>query len=120
MKKTTKKTTDEKINNVDEQMRVLAEEKKALQRKKREEEQEEQKQRCHRRGVNVEKQLSDLAKLTDEQFDTFAKKVLLTEQTKRIISEILSPPPATPRSAKPPKSDDDFNTEQLTTQGNES
>ena len=114
-----KKTTDERINNVDEQMRLLTEEKKALQKVKREEELEKQKQRYCKRGGIVEKQLPDLATLTDEQFDTFANKVLFTEQTKRIISEILSPPPATSRSAKSAKVETDIGAEQLTTQGNE-
>ena len=105
-----KKTTNEKINNVDEQMRLLAEEKKTLQKKKREEEQEEQKQRCHRRGIKVEKHLPDLAEMTDEQFDTFAEKVLFTEQTKRIIAEILSPQFKPSRSAKSAKDETDIGT----------
>ena len=115
-----KKTTDEKLNNVDEQMRILAEEKKALQKKKREEEQEERNKRYCKRGGIVEKHIPDLATLTDEQFDTFANKVLFTEQTKRIISEILSPQPATSRPAKSAKDEPDIDTGQLTTQGNES
>ena len=131
-----KKTTTDKITDVDEQMKQLAEEKKALQRKKREEEQEEQKQRSHRRGVKVEKQLPDLATFTDEQFNIFAEKVLFTEQTKTIISEILTPLPTPSRSVKspskskgdideppiaePPETDGVLDNEQLTTQGDES
>jgi hypothetical protein len=131
-----KKTTTDKITDVDEQMKQLAEEKKALQKLKREEEQEEQKQRCHRRGVKVEKQLPDLATFTDEQFNIFAEKVLFTEQTKTIISEILTPQPTPSRSVKPPsklkgdidepliaeppETDGVLDNEQLTTQGNES
>jgi len=115
-----KKTTDEKINNVDEQMRILADEKKTLQKKKREEEQEEQKQRCHKRGIKVEKQLPDFAKMTDEQFDIFAKKVLFTEQTKRIISEILTLQSMPSRSAKSAKEESVLDTGQLdVTEGNE-
>jgi hypothetical protein len=113
-----KKTTNDKITDVDEQMRQLAEEKKALQKKKREEELEEQKQRCNRRGVKIEKQLPDLATMTDEQFNIFAEKVLFTEQTKTIISDILTPQPTPSRCVKsPPKSDSEIDTAQQDTQG---
>ena len=115
-----KKSTTDKIQTVDEQMRQLAEEKKALQKMKRKEELEEQKQRCFSRGGKIEKQLPDLATFTDEQFNIFTKKVLFTEQTKTIINGILTPHSANSRSVKPPKSDGDFTEPLPATQGDES
>jgi len=112
----TRKSTDEKINNVDEQMRLLAEEKKTLQKKKRAEEQEKQKQRLCKRGSVVEKHLPDLAALTDEQFNIFEEKILFIEQTKRIITEILTPQFTPSRSAKSAKEESDIGT---ATEGNE-
>ena len=115
-----KKSTADKLNNVDEQIRQLEEQRKALRKTEREEKEKERNRRLCKRGGIVEKHIPDLVMLTDEQFDIFANKVLFTEQTKRIISEILTPQPATSRPAKPPKSDGDIDTGQLTTQGNES
>ena len=115
-----KKTTGEKINNVDEQMRILAEEKKALQKKKREEEQDERNKRYCKRGGIAEKQIPELAKMTDEQFDFFAEKVLFTEYAKRVIADILNPQPTPAPSVNPPKDEDDSDTEPLTSEEDES
>jgi uncharacterized protein YeaC (DUF1315 family) len=57
---------------------------------------EERKARTHRfcvRGAIVEKLLPDLARLTEEQFDTFVQKVLLTPHTNRILAGFVPPPP---------------------------
>jgi len=53
---------------------------------------EERKARTHRfckRGGQVESLLPGLAKLTEEQFETFVDKCLLTPYTKRILDELL-------------------------------
>ncbi|MDR0325124.1 MAG: DUF3847 domain-containing protein [Oscillospiraceae bacterium] len=55
------------------------------------------KARTHRlckRGGLVEKLLPDLAKLSDEQFDTFVDKTLLTPHTKRVLDNLLPSLPA--------------------------
>ncbi|MDR2560079.1 MAG: hypothetical protein LBC86_11155, partial [Oscillospiraceae bacterium] len=85
--------------------RQLEEQRKALRKTEREEKEKERNRRLCKRGGIVEKHIPDFAMLTDEQFDIFANKVLFTEQTKCIISEILTPQPATSRPAKPPKSE---------------
>ena len=53
---------------------------------------QERKERTHRlckRGGQVESLLPGLARLTEEQFEIFVKKCLLTDHTKRILSELL-------------------------------
>ena len=115
-----KKTTAEKIQSELEKKKQIETQIKQLQQQEREEKETAKKNRLYKWGCIVEKQIPDLATFTDEQFNMFADKVLFTEQTKRIISEISNPAPATSRSAKSPKTESDFETEPLTTQGDES
>ena len=115
-----KKSTADKLNSVDEQMRVLAEEKKTLQKKKREEEQDERNKRYCKRGGIIEKHIPELATLTDEQFDFFAKKVLFTEYAKCVIADILNPQPTPAPSVNPPNDEDDSDTEPLPSEEDES
>jgi hypothetical protein len=51
--------------------------------------------RLCKRGGFVEKHLPDLIKLTDEQFETFVKKTLLTGHTAKILKELVPPTPVT-------------------------
>ncbi len=61
---------------------------------------QERKARNHRlcqRGGQVEKLLPGLITLTDEQFNVFVEKTLLTPFSKRVLAELTSPPkPAAP------------------------
>jgi hypothetical protein len=55
------------------------------------------KARTHRlceRGSKVEKVLPDLIRLSEEQFETFVKKALLSGYAAKIIRELLPPEPA--------------------------
>jgi len=130
------KSTAEKIQFELEKRKKHDNEIKRLQQLQREEEKEIRERRYCKRGGVVEKQLPDLATMTDEQFNIFAEKVLFTEQTKTIISEILTLHPTPSRSVKspskskgdideppivePPETDGVLDNEQFTTQGNES
>ena len=115
-----KKTTAEKIQSELEKKKQIETQIKQLQQQEREEKETAKKNRLYKWGCIVEKQLADLATFTDEHFNMFADKVLFTEQTKRIISEISNPAPATSRSPKSPKTESDFTEPLPTTQGDES
>jgi hypothetical protein len=55
------------------------------------------KARTHRlceRGGKVEKVLPDIIRLTEEQFETFVQKALLSGYAAKIIRELLPPEPA--------------------------
>jgi hypothetical protein len=67
--------------------------KKLIQEQKSQERKERNHRLCKRGGL-VEKLLPDLAKLTDEQFDTFVEKTLLSGYTAKVIKELLPPEPA--------------------------
>lgn len=55
-----------------------------------EQEQKAKNERIYKRGNLVEKLLPELIPLTQNQFDTFVEKVLLTNYTRRIIKELIS------------------------------
>ena len=57
---------------------------------------QERKDRNHRlckRGGKLEKLFPELARLTEEQFETFMEKCLLTNHTRRILAELAPPEP---------------------------
>jgi len=88
-----RKTTAERIEIQKERKEQMQNEIKRLLQQQRK---EERKARTHRfciRGAIVEKLLPDLARLTEEQFDTFVQKVLLTPHTSRILAGLVPPPP---------------------------
>ena len=66
--------------------------KKLLQQQKTQERKDRNHRLCKRGGL-VEKLLPELAELTDEQFDTFVEKTLLTKYTRNILAELVPPPP---------------------------
>jgi NCAIR mutase (PurE)-related protein len=89
----TRKTTAEKIKaakiekqQAEERIKKLLQEQKAEERKARN-------HRLCKRGGLVEKLLPDLVQLTDEQFDTFVEKVLLTSHTNRILAWLVPTEP---------------------------
>jgi hypothetical protein len=88
-----RKTLEEKI----EMQKVKAEQeannlKKLLQEQKAAERKARNHRLCKRGGI-VEKLLPGLPGLSDEQFDTFVQKVLLTPHTTKIMSELAPPVP---------------------------
>jgi len=99
MTKTTKKRM-----SVDEQIAMLTNERKLLIQKEKTEERKAQTKRLCTRGREIEKLHPELAEFNDEQFDIFVKRVILSEQTKRIIAEIVAiqpEPPAEPQGGIP-------------------
>jgi hypothetical protein len=88
------KTFDEKFaakkalrEQIDKEMQEMLQEQKAKERKERN-------HRLCKRGGKVEKLLPTLAVLTEEQFEIFVQKTLLTPHTKRILAELVPPTPA--------------------------
>ena len=72
------KTYMEKIASKDEQIQQLLNQKKQLlQKQKADERKTKIKRQCYRHGV-LEKHMPELITLTDEQFETYIKKYLLT------------------------------------------
>jgi hypothetical protein len=82
------KSLEQKIIDKDEQIKKLQNEQKQLRQKQRTEAEKVRKQRLYNRGGKIEKLLPHLADLTEEQFDIFVDKVLLSTQTKKMIDEI--------------------------------
>jgi hypothetical protein len=86
-----KKNYDEKIAAVKAEIaQKEARVKELLQQQKK----QERAERTHRlclRGGKLEKLLPELARLTEEQFETFVEKCLLTPHTKRMLSELAPP-----------------------------
>ena len=86
------KTTQKRIT-LDEQIEQMLNQRKQLIQKEKAEARKERTRRLCQRGGAVEKLHPELAAFTDEQFDIFVKKVILSEQTKRIIAEIAAVKP---------------------------
>jgi hypothetical protein len=87
----TRKTTAEKI---DEQRAKMAEMENEIKRLMQQQKKEERTARSHRLcscGGKVEKLLPGLITLTDEQFEIFVQKTLLTGFAEKILRQ-LSPP----------------------------
>ena len=91
-----KKSIHEKIQAELERKKQIENEIKRLIQKERAEEKKARTHRLCKRGGIVEKLLPELATFTDEQFDVFLNKVLLTAQTKRIIADIAVIPNFSP------------------------
>jgi len=89
----TRKTTTEKIEAAKlEKQQAENRIKKLLQEQKA----EERKVRTHRlcrRGGQVEKLLPDLVRLSDEQFDTFVQKTLLSGYAEKVLRGLVPPEP---------------------------
>jgi hypothetical protein len=78
----------EKIIAIDLEIEQLQNEKKKLEAQERERVRKERTNRLCNRGGLLESMLPDTIKLTDEQFQTFFEKTLLTDYTRRILAAI--------------------------------
>ena len=87
-----RKTTSEKIDKQRAKMAEIEGEIKELLQKKKKEERDARNHRLCSRGGKVEKLLPELATLTEEQFETFVQKTLLTGFAERILRQIAPPP----------------------------
>jgi NCAIR mutase (PurE)-related protein len=95
----TRKTTSEKIEAAKiEKQQAEARIKKLLQEQKAEERKIRNHRLCKRGGL-VEKLLPDLSRLTDEQFDTFVQKTLMSGFAEKILRGLV--PPESESNAEP-------------------
>ena len=95
------KTRVEKIDGIDEEIARLRKRQTLLRQQQNRQDRKDRAHRLCRRGGLVEKFLPDLARLTDEQFDTFVEKVLLTSHTRRVLAELAPPLPEPTAEQKP-------------------
>ena len=86
------KTYEEKIASKDEQIQQLLNQKKQLRQKQNAAERKERNSRLCRRHGLLEKYLSDLIILTDEQFDMFIKRGIRTKYGVKVLYDILGLP----------------------------
>ena len=78
----------EKIASIDEEMQQLANRKKEYIQRERAAERKARNHRICKRGGHLESVLPALVKLTDEQFNMFIKRTLLTEYATRELDKI--------------------------------
>ena len=98
------KSTAEKIATKREQIQQLQnEEKQLIQKQKAEERKARTRRFCSRHGL-LEKYMSDLAAITDEQYETFIRKAINTNHGQKILAEIVGSTGATnpQQTAEPP------------------
>ena len=78
----------DKIANIDEEMQQLANRKKEYIQRERAAERKARNHRICKRGGHLESVLPALINLTDEQFNMFIKRTLLTEYATRELDKI--------------------------------
>ena len=89
------KTKIEKIASIEEEIKQLENKKKRLIQEQKEQERKDRTNRlCKRMGL-FEKLLPDTIPLTEEQFQTFLEKTVLTEHSRRILDELTAQNAAT-------------------------
>ncbi len=89
------KTKAEKITSIEEEIRQLENKKKRLIQEQKEQERKDRTNRlCKRMGL-FEKLLPDTIPLTEEQFQTFLEKTVLTEHSRRILDGLTAQNAAT-------------------------
>lgn len=84
------KTKLEKIESIEEQIRQLNAQKTKIKQQHNVQERKARNHRLCKRGGFVEKLLPDLITLTEEQFETFINKTLMTDHSKRILGEMAA------------------------------
>lgn len=82
------KTTTEKIENLQEQIEQLENQRKRLLQQQKEQERKDRTKRLCKRAGLLESMLPETIPLTDEQFKILLEKTLLTDSTRRILSEL--------------------------------
>jgi hypothetical protein len=84
------KTRLERIGSIQEEIEQLKTRQKLLQQQHNAQERKARNHRLCRRGGIVEKLLPGIISLTDEQFDAFVEKTLLTGYAERIIKGLAA------------------------------
>ena len=95
-----RKTLSEKIAESQARKQQIENQIKRLQQQQKSEERKARTHRLCKRGGIIEKLLPELATFTDEQFDIFLKKVMLTDYTKRTITDITALTPTPPANSQ--------------------
>jgi len=84
------KTRTERIDSIDEQIKQLANQRKQLIQKEKSQERKDRTRRlCQRMGL-FEKMLPESITLTDDLFQTFLEKTILTDQSRRILDGLTA------------------------------
>ena len=84
------KTRLEKIDGIKDEIENLRTRQRLLLKQHNAQERKDRNHRLCRRGGIVEKLLPDLITLTDEQFDTFVEKTLLSGHAERILKGLAT------------------------------
>ena len=84
------KTRVEKIAGIDEEIAQLLAEKKELLNLQKEADRKERTNRLCKRAGHLESLLPDTIKLTNERFNEFISKTVVTDFAKRILRELLA------------------------------
>jgi flagellar biosynthesis GTPase FlhF len=96
------KTKLDKIATIEEEMKQLAAERSKLLQQHREQEKKARTNRLCKRGGLLEKMLPDTIPLTDEQFQAFMEKTMLTPFTRRALDEVTAQGTTPPAAAALP------------------
>ena len=86
-----KRTIDERIEAHREEKRQIEARIKKLMQEQRTQKNKERTHRLCKRGGLIEKYLPDLIKLSDDQFQVFINKCLLSNFTMKALSELSAP-----------------------------
>ena len=89
------KTKIEKIASIEEEIKQLENKKKRLIQEQKEQERKDRTNRLCKRMRLFEKLLPDTIPLTEEQFQTFLEKTVLTEHSRRILDGLTAQNAAT-------------------------
>ena len=90
------KTKTDEMSGIDEKIAKLKARKTLLKQKQDKQERKDRTHRLCRRGGYVEGRLSGLTRLTDEDFEIYVEKVMLTPFAKKVLAELAPPPPDEP------------------------
>jgi hypothetical protein len=82
------KTTTEKIEGVQEQIRQLENQKKRLMQEQKQQERKARTKRLIERGAMLESRVEGAGTLTNEDLGLFLDKVLLTESARRALADL--------------------------------
>ena len=88
-----RRTIDERVEAAKEEIKQKEIRLRELLQAQKKQERKDRNHRFCQRGGLVEKLLPDMARLTDEQFEIFVEKVLLTPHTNRILAGLVPPIP---------------------------
>jgi hypothetical protein len=95
---TKRRTLDEQIELAQEELKKKEARIKELLGRQRTKSDKDRTHRLCRRGGLVEKLLPNMATITDEQFETFVERILLTGEAEKVLAELTPSAPMKPQS----------------------